>query len=47
MRRVWQGPYIRRIAAGDAVIAAVASVVGYLVQFGPETRRPSPAQPSV
>ena len=34
-RRAWRGVYVRRIALGDVVCAALAGLAGYLVRFGP------------
>ncbi|MGY1631519.1 sugar transferase [Geodermatophilus sp. SYSU D01186] len=33
-RRAWRRAYVRRIAVGDVLSAAVAGVAGYLVRFG-------------
>jgi exopolysaccharide biosynthesis polyprenyl glycosylphosphotransferase len=46
-RRAWQGSYVRRIALGDALVAAIASVVGYLARFGAETQSLRPTHPSL
>jgi exopolysaccharide biosynthesis polyprenyl glycosylphosphotransferase len=46
-RRAWQGAYVRRIAAGDVLAAAIASLVGYLVRFGAETQNLNPTHPSL
>jgi exopolysaccharide biosynthesis polyprenyl glycosylphosphotransferase len=35
-RRAWRAAYVRRTVLGDAVCAAVAGLVGYLVRFGPQ-----------
>ncbi|MCZ2836031.1 sugar transferase [Modestobacter sp. VKM Ac-2985] len=33
-RRAWRVAYVRRVALGDAAVATVAALVGYLVRFG-------------
>ncbi|SFT34034.1 Undecaprenyl-phosphate galactose phosphotransferase, WbaP/exopolysaccharide biosynthesis polyprenyl glycosylphosphotransferase [Geodermatophilus amargosae] len=42
-RRAWQAGYLRWTVAGDAVCAAVAGLVGYLVRFGPGAQDPTAA----
>ncbi|TKJ33014.1 sugar transferase [Blastococcus sp. CCUG 61487] len=34
-RRAWRNAYVRRLVAVDALVAAIAAAVGYLVRFGP------------
>ncbi|CCG01375.1 sugar transferase [Blastococcus saxobsidens] len=36
-RTSWQGIYVRRILAGDALAGLTAAAAGYLIRFGPET----------
>src|SRR4051812_23329009 len=45
-RRAWRGRYVRRIAVGDAMCAAAAGAVGYVVRFGTDVE-PSAQQPSL
>jgi exopolysaccharide biosynthesis polyprenyl glycosylphosphotransferase len=37
----WRGAYVRRTVAADALCAAAAAVVGYVVRFGPADAVPS------
>ncbi|WP_222192789.1 sugar transferase [Modestobacter italicus] len=46
-RRAWRAAYVRRIVAGDVLAAVAASVVGYLVRFGPDAGALTPAQSSL
>jgi exopolysaccharide biosynthesis polyprenyl glycosylphosphotransferase len=46
-RRAWQADYVRRIVVADVLMAALASIAGYLVRFGPSTQGLSPEHPSV
>lgn len=45
VRRAWRAEYVRRLLVGDALCAAIAALVGYLVRFGP-TENGAPAQTS-
>ncbi|MGY1840835.1 MULTISPECIES: sugar transferase [unclassified Modestobacter] len=45
-RRAWQPMYVRWVALGDVACALLASLVGYLVRFGPDADELSAQHPS-